>query len=134
MTTISNEWITLQGTYKGIQVQRKFAGFKTDISENDEVDNCTIFLWQRELYPDGSVSKMYKKFYTLQDLAKQDVGLTQFMDELKVLQMYINAVGSPYIINPVRDRLADLVRLPFDFEDGYPLHRDTREVKDKNNN
>jgi hypothetical protein len=131
MTTINNNWITLSELRNGVQVQRKFAGLDTKISIDDSVERCFVKYWERELYPNGEVIKTVEKFYSLEDLASQDVSETQEMAPLAVLSGFINNLGYPGIINPARETLENVLILPVNVENGYPLRRDTREVIDK---
>jgi hypothetical protein len=131
MTQINNNWITLSELRNGVQVQRKFAGLDTKISIDDSVERCFVKYWERELYPNGEVIKTEEKYYKLEDLASQDVGETQQMLPLAVLSGFVNNLGYPGIINPARETLENVVILPVNVENGYPLRRDTREVIDK---
>jgi len=54
MATINNEWITLSEKRNGVDVQRKFGGLDTDISEDNTVLYCNVKYWERELYPKWS--------------------------------------------------------------------------------
>ncbi len=130
-TKINNDWITLSVLRNGVQVQRKFAGLDTKISTEDEVEKCLVKYWERELYPNGEVIKTEEKYYKLEDLAAQDVGETQQMLPLAVLSGFVNNLGYPGIINPAMETLENILMLPIDVENGYPLRRDTREVVDK---
>jgi hypothetical protein len=128
MTTITNEWIPMVDQYNGINVERKFCGINCEVDVNNNVIKCDVKIWQRELYPNGTESKCYQKIYTLQDLVDEDCDNdTMTMKALAVLSGYIASVGLPYIINPVRTSIADLVKLPFNFPDGYPINKETRE-------
>lgn len=131
MTTINNEWITLAEQRNGVTVQRKFAGLDTEINLEDEVEKCFVKYWERELYPNGEVNKIEEKYYKLEDLASQDVGETQEMAPLAVLSGFVNNLGYPGIINPARETLQNVIILPINVENGYPLRRDTREVINK---
>jgi len=131
MTTINNNWITLSELRNGVTVQRKFAGLDTKISLEDNVERCFIKYYERELYPNGEVIKTVEKYYSLEDLASQDVGENQEMAPLAVLSGFINNLGYPGIINPARETLENVLILPVNVENGYPLRRDTREVIDK---
>lgn len=128
MTTINNNWITLSELRNGVQVQRKFAGLDTKISLEDNVEKCFVKYWERELYPNGEVIKTEEKYYSLEDLASQDVGETHEMAPLAVLSGFINQLGYPGIINPARETLENVIILPVNVENGYPLRRDTREI------
>jgi len=130
-TTINNNWITLSELRNGVRVQRKFAGLDTKISLEDNVERCFVKYWERELYPNGEVNKVEEKFYKLENLASQDVGENQFMAPLAVLSGFINNLGYPGIINPARETLENVVILPVNVENGYPLRRDTREILNK---
>lgn len=131
ITTINNDWITLSELRNGVQVQRKFAGLDTKISLDDSVEKCFVKYWERELYPNGEVIKTEEKYYKLEDLAAQDVGETQQMLPLAVLSGFINNLGYPGIINPARETLENVLILPVNVENGYPLRRDTREILNK---
>lgn len=131
MTTINNDWITLSELRNGVQVQRKFAGLDTKISLENNVERCFVKYYERELYPNGEVIKTEEKYYSLENLALQDVGDTQYMAELPVLSGFINNLGYPGIINPARETLENVVILPVTVENGYPLRRDTREIVNK---
>lgn len=133
MTTINNEWITLSELRNGVRVQRKFAGLDTKISLEDNVEKCFVKYWERELYPNGEVIKIEEKYYKLEDLAFQDVGETQYMAPLDVLSGFIDKLGYPGIINPSRETLENIIILPLNVENGYPLRRDTRPILDKQN-
>ena len=54
----------------GLTVQRKFAGLDTVILEDDIVDYCKVSYYERELYPNGEVNKLFIKTYELQDLSE----------------------------------------------------------------
>ncbi len=128
MTTINNDWITLEVLHKGVTVQRKFAGLDTFINEDNEVTKCDVKYWQRELYPNGDVIKCELKHYSLQDLAETINDFEGWRQEpLAVLTGFINNLGYPGIINPARDTLMNHLILKADAENGYPLRRDTRE-------
>ena len=131
MTTINNNWITLSELRNGVTVQRKFAGLDTKISLEDNVEKCFVKYWERELYPNGEVNKVEEKYYKLEDLASQDVGETQEMAPLAVLSGFIAQLGYPGIINPARETLENVVILPINVENGYPLRRDTRTILNK---
>lgn len=131
MTTINNDWITLSVLRNGVRVQRKFAGLDTKISTDNEVEKCLVKYWERELYPNDEVIKTEEKYYKLEDLAAQDVGETQQMLPLAVLSGFVNNLGYPGIINPARETLENVLILPVNVENGYPLRRDTREILDK---
>jgi len=131
ITTINNDWITLSELRNGVQVQRKFAGLDTKISVDNTVEKCFVKYWERELYPNGEVIKTEEKYYKLEDLASQDVGETQQMLPLAVLSGFVNNLGYPGIINPARETLENVLILPVNVENGYPLRRDTREVINK---
>jgi len=130
-TIINNEWITLSELRNGVTVQRKFAGLDTKISIDDNVEKCFVKYWERELYPNGEVIKTVEKYYSLEDLASQDVGETKEMAPLAVLSGFINQLGYPGIINPARETLENVIILPVNVENGYPLRRDTREILNK---
>lgn len=132
-TTINNNWITLTELYKGVTVQRKFAGLDTFINEFDEVEYCKIKYWQRELYPNGEVIKTELKWYTLEDLPYTELevdGVMKYMDALPVLTGFIMQLGAPYIITPARDTIENSTILPFGSHNGYPLRKDTRPLND----
>lgn len=131
MAKVNNDWITLSVLRNGVQVQRKFAGLDTKISTDDEIEKCLVKYWERELYPNGEVIKTEEKYYKLEDLAAQDVGETQQMLPLAVLSGFVNNLGYPGIINPARETLENIIILPLNVENGYPLRRDTRVVLDK---
>jgi hypothetical protein len=128
MTTIINEWRTLSEFRNGVQVQRKFAGLDTEISEENEVLFCKVKYWERELYPNGAIIKTEKKWYSLQDLpiTVNDIE-NWYQDPLPVLTGFINNLGYPGIINPALETLENPNILPLTVENGYPLRRDTRE-------
>lgn len=127
-TTINNEWIRLISTNNGLSVERKFGGLDTEINLNNEVTKCNVKYWERELYPNGQVNKCELKFYQLVDL---DVKINELelyqMAERLVLTGFINNLGYSGIINPARMTLTDELVLPLGKENGYELHRDTRE-------
>lgn len=128
--TINNEWITLDTQRNGLTVQRKFAGLDTVILEDDTVDYCKVSYYERELYTNGEVNKLFIKTYELQDLS-ETVNDTEGwrMEELAVLTGFINNLGYNGIINPARLTLANTTILGVNVPNGYPLHRDTREKK-----
>lgn len=128
MTTINNDWITLSELRNGVQVQRKFAGLDTKISLEDNVERCLVKYYERELYPNGEVIKTVEKYYSLEDLASQDISETHYMAPLSVLTSFIDNLGYPGIINPARQTLSNISILGINIENGYPLKRDTREV------
>lgn len=131
MTTINNDWITLSELRNGVRVQRKFAGLDTKISLENNVEKCFVKYYERELYPNGEIIKTEEKYYSLEDLATQDVNDTQYMAALPVLSGFINNLGYPGIINPARETLDNIIILPVTVENGYPLRRDTRLIIDK---
>ena len=127
----SNDWIRLTETRKGAPVERKYAGINTLCDMDNKVLNCTISYWEREVYPNGEMSKSFLKTYSLQDLEKvefkQDEVL-KYRDQLLVLTGFINNLGQPAIVNPVRDTLDNTDILPLEHEENYPLRRDTRPI------
>ena len=128
-TKINNNWITLDKLYKGITIQRKFAGIDTYVNEFDDVEYCKIKYHQRELYPNGDVIKTELKYYTLEDLPYTELEIENVlykMDPLLVLSGFIAQLGMPAIINPSRTTITNSVILPIDSNNGYALHRDTR--------
>lgn len=129
MTTINNEWITLEELRNGITVQRKFAGLDTFIDhENNSVRHCNVKYWERELYPNGNVIRTDLKHYRLEDLAETINDAEGWrMEALPVLSGFIQQLGYPGIIEPARDTLRGEISLPVDSPNDYPLHRDTRE-------
>lgn len=127
MTTINNEWITLETQRNGVTVQRKFAGLDTRINQNNQVQYCTVHYWERELYPNNEVIKTELKNYALEDLAYTEVE-GGHMNPLAVLTGFVNSLGYPGIINPARTTLEALTALPLDAPNGYPLHLNTRPV------
>lgn len=132
MTTINNNWITLSQLRNGVQVQRKFAGLDTKISIDDNVEKCFVKYWERELYPNGEIIKTEEKFYSLEDLQYTECeNDTMYMEPLAVLTGFINNLGYPGIINPARETLENVLILPVNVENGYPLRRDTREILNK---
>ena len=131
MTTINNDWIILSELRNGVRVQRKFAGLDTKISLENNVEKCFVKYYERELYPNGEIIKTEEKYYSLEDLATQDVNDTQYMAALPVLSGFINNLGYPGIINPARETLDNIIILPVTVENGYPLRRDTRLIIDK---
>lgn len=132
MATINNEWVTLTEQRNGVDVQRKFGGLDTDISEDNVVLYCNVKYWERELYPNGAVIKTEKKWYTLENLAYTEVeidGMPYYMEALAVLDGFINTLGYDGIINPARDTLDSTVLLPLDCQNGILLRKNTREKK-----
>lgn len=132
MTSIINDWITLNETRKGITVQRKFAGLDCSIDQLNTVECCKIYYWERELYPNGDTIKIEKKHYILQNLAQEEVdvnGEIKIRPELRVLTGFINNLGIPYIINPARSTIENLAVMPIDVENGYILHSLTRPLQ-----
>lgn len=129
MTTIINDWITLNVLKNGIQVQRKFAGLDTKINEIDNsVEYCYIKYFQRELYPNGEVIKTEEKCYSLEDLPEFINNEDNWkMDSLPVLTGFINTLGYTGIIDPARETLENYEILPVNVENIYPLKRDTRD-------
>jgi len=128
MTKISNEWITLTEQRNGVTVERKFAGLDTRILQDDSVSHCLVYYWERELYPNGESIKTELKNYSLEDLAYTEVE-GGHMEPLAVLSGFIQALGQPNIVNPARETLENTSILPLNVENGYPLRRDTREIK-----
>lgn len=128
MTTINNEWITLDSLRKGVTVQRKFAGLDTLISDIDNsVLYCKVKYYERELYPNGDVIKTEEKYYILQDLTETVNDIEKYRQEpLAVLTGFINSLGYDGIINPTRETITNINILPLNVENGYPLKRDTR--------
>ena len=127
----SNEWISLNVTKNGLVVERKYAGLDTLSDTDNKVLYCTIKYWERELYPNGQISKEFLKTYSLQDLPRVDFtedNIAKYRDELLVLTGFIVNLGQPAIVNPVRDTLDNTTILPLDHEENYPLRRDTRTV------
>ena len=132
-TQISNNWIVLDTQRNGVELQRKFAGLETYINEFDEVEYCRVKYWEREMYPNGDVIKTELKWYSLEDLPYTEVdieGVLKYMDALPVLSGFIAQLGSPGIISPARETLANTVILPVTTTNGYPLRRDTRVKND----
>ena len=132
-TLTTNDWITLPDTYKGVTIQRKFAGLDTYINEDDDVEYCLIKYWQRQLYPNGDVIKTELKSYSLQDLPYTELeveGVMKYMDALPVLTGFITTLGDPFIVTPARDTIENATLLPITSLNGYPLRRDTRTLHD----
>lgn len=130
MTTITNDWITLEELRNGVRVQRKFAGLDTFINPDNSVQYCHVKYYERELYPNDEVIKTEQKYYSLEDLQYTEIvvdGVLKYMEPLAVLSCFINSLGYPSIINPARDTLSGTVILPLNCENGYPLRRDTRD-------
>jgi hypothetical protein len=128
MTTITNDWITLEELRNGVTVQRKFAGLETRISTSNEVTFCKVLYWERELYPNDEVIKTELKHYSLSDLPETVNDAEGWrMEPLAVLSGFIQSLGYPGIINPARETLAGEVALSVNSPDGYILHSETRE-------
>ncbi len=130
MTQISNTWITIANERNGVDVQRKFGGLHTEIDPDNNVEFCYVKYWEREMYPNGQVIKIEKKYYKLEDLAYTEVeenGSTYEMQARAVLTGFIQSLGNSYIIGPARQTLADMNVFDENVPNGYPLHRDTRE-------
>lgn len=132
-TNVNNGWITLAEQRNEVTVQRAFAGLHTMVGEpiegQSEVKQCIVYYHERELYPNGEVIKTELKNYTLADLdyTEEEIdSILYFMDELKVLTGFVNALGYDGIINPARETLENTTILPLTVENGYPLRRDTR--------
>jgi hypothetical protein len=135
-TLVNNGWITLNTQRNGVTVQRAFAGIHPMVSQpNSEgkstVEQCIVYYHERELYPNGNVIKSELKNYILFDL-----DYTEGVDEnsqhykqeaLTVLTGFVNALGYNGIINPARETLENTTILPVTVDNGYPLHRDTRQ-------
>lgn len=127
MATVNNEWITLAEQRKGVTVQRKYAGHSNMVRhEDNSVAHCTIFYWERELYPNGEPIATVRKSYHLMDLA-EDITETYRCEALAVLSGFIQQLGQPHIVDAARETLLGAISLPVDAPDDYPLHRDTRE-------
>lgn len=142
-TILANDWISLNETRKGATVQRKYAGLDTLCDENNKVLYCIVKYWERELYPNGEPIKTVLRSYTLTDLERQEwidtpavmdgenvvtPAVVKYRDERLVLTDFVNALGNRYIIVPARQTIQTLSVLPLEHEEGYPLHRDTREI------
>lgn len=128
MTQISNDWITLTEEKNGVPVQRKFAGLRTHVDENNNVIFCFVDYWQRELYPNNEVIKTELKSYSLQDLPESVNDVENWsMAARAVLSGFIQQLGQPAIVNPARETLENCGILPINAPDGYPLHLETRE-------
>lgn len=132
-TNVNNGWITLDEQRNEVTVQRAFAGLHTMVGEpiegQSEVKQCIVYYHERELYPNGEVIKTELKNYTLADLdyTEEEINsILYYMDELKVLTGFVNALGYDGIINPARETLENTTILPLTVENGYPLRRDTR--------
>jgi len=127
MATINNEWITLEEQRNGVTVERKYAGHTNSISyETNEVIQCDIYYWERELYPNGEVIKTERKCYKLMDLA-ETVTEEYRMAPLAVLSGFIRDLGQPFIVDAARETLKGEKSLPVTVPNDYPLHLDTRE-------
>jgi hypothetical protein len=125
--TILNEWILLTEKNNGLDVLRKFAGIHADVDVNNVVTNCTINYWQKELYPNGEVNKIELKSYTLENLAETVNDIESWkMNELNVLNGFLNSLGYNGIINPSRETLENVGILPVNSPNNYPLHSETR--------
>lgn len=129
-STINNDWITLTEQRNGVTIQRKFAGLDTFIEHpSNEVKYCIVKYWERELYPNNNIIKTELKTYSLENLQYTEIeenGVIYYMEELPVLEGFIQSLGYAGIINPSRDTLDNTVILPLTAENGYPLRRDTR--------
>lgn len=128
IATINNEWITLEEQRNGVSVQRKFAGLDTEIALDNKVVKCNIKYWERELYPNSEVIKTELKWYSLENVDEMVNDIEGWvMAQLNVLDGFINTLGYNGIINPARETLENCVILPLTVENGYTLHRNTRE-------
>jgi hypothetical protein len=145
-TTLVNDWITLPDphTINGAPVQVKYAGLDTLCDENNVVLYTYCKYWQRELYPNGQPIRTYLRSYKLEDLERKEwedtpavydeagvlvtPAVIKYMNERLVLTGFVNTLGNPYIIAPLRATIADKTILPLNHEEAYPLHRDTRTI------
>ena len=146
---VTNDWV-IAGKRNGIDVRRKFKGISTCVDINNNVQECIIYYFEQELYPNHteqnpSVAKTLHKAYHLKNIGKRikvettyiknpndendnpvedtiQVSETEMRDVINTLNTYISDLGQSGIINPVNATLADLNKLPLDVADSYVLN------------
>jgi len=138
---VNNDWV-IAGQRNGLDVRRKFKGISTCVDINNNVQECIIYYFEQELYPNHtvqnpSVAKTLHKSYHLKNIGKRikveitsaieegqedEVVETEIRDMINTLNTYISDLGQNGIINPVNATLVDLNKLPLDVADSYVLN------------
>lgn len=138
---VTNNWV-VAGQRNGLNVRRKFKGIATSVDINDNVQECVVYYFEQELYPNHteenpSIVKTLHKAYHLKNIGKRmkveitpaveegqedEVVETEIRAEINTLNTYINEVGQNGIVNPVNLVLADLEKLPLDTPEFYTLN------------
>jgi len=138
---VKNDWIIV-GKRNGLNVRRKFKGLSTCVDINDNVQECVIYYFEQELYPNHtaknpSIAKTEHKAYHLKNIGKRiksDITFatnddeldaiieTELRSDINTLDTYISEIGQAGIINPVNATLSDLDKLPLDSSNFYTLN------------
>jgi hypothetical protein len=138
---VTNDWV-IAGQRNGLDVRRKFKGISTCVDIDNKVQECIIYYFEQELYPNHtvevpSIAKTLHKAYHLKNIGKrikiettlaieegqEDVVTeTEIRDMINTLNTYISDLGQNGIVNPVNSTLADLNKLPLDVADSYVLN------------
>jgi hypothetical protein len=142
VATIQNDWQVLQQQRNGLTVRRKYKGFSTSTDINNSVPEVIIYYFEQELYPNHteenpSIAKTLHKSYFLKNIGKRIKIDTNFAtqpdeqdiiteeeirDVINTLDIYINEIGQPGIVNAVNSTLINLEKLPLDSPDLYTLN------------
>ena len=141
ISKVTNNWV-IAGQRNGIDVRRKFKGMATSVDINDNVQECIIYYFEQELYPNHteqnpSISKTLHKAYHLKNIGKrikfdttlpteegQEIVIeeTEIRDVINTLDTYIADLGQEGIVDAVNLTLVDLNKLPLDVADSYVLN------------
>ncbi len=139
---VTNNWVILSQQRNGLNIRRKFKGLATSVDIDNNVQECIIYYFEQELYPNHteenpSIIKTIHKAYHLKNIGKRIkfeitpsveeggediVEESELRAEINTLNTYINEIGQNGIVNPVNVTLADLDKLPLDVADIYTLN------------
>jgi hypothetical protein len=138
---IANNWV-VAGKRNGLDVRRKFKGLSTCVDIDNNIQECIIYYFEQELYPNHtaqvpSIAKTLHKAYHLKNIGKrikfettlptelnQNPVTTEIevRDVINTLNSYVSELGQGGIVDPVNGVLADINKLPLDVPDFYVLN------------
>ena len=122
---IENEWVLLPNKFEGLNVKRKFAGINANVDIDNNINTIIISYYQQLVTDTDYVVKTEIKTYTLNNLS-ESTNDGYLYEATFTLEYFYNAIGKNAIIGPVNETLLNDNILPISVENGYPLHRDTR--------
>ena len=122
---IENEWVLLPNKFEGLNVKRKFAGINANVDIDNNINTIIISYYQQLVTDTDYVVKTEIKTYTLNNLS-ESINDGYSYEATNTLEYFYNAIGKNAIIGQVNETLLNDTILPISVENGYPLHRDTR--------